>query len=44
MAMQTTLFQTANETLIEELKQTKVENFSAEQLRDYLLELQKRIV
>ena len=44
MAMQTTLFQTANETLIEELKQTKVENFSAEQLRDYMLELQKRIV
>ena len=44
MAMQTTLFQTANETLIEELKQTKIENFSAEQLRDYLLELQKRIV
>lgn len=44
MAMQTTLFQTANETLIEELKQTKIENFSAEQLRDYLLDLQKRIV
>ena len=44
MAMQTTLFQTANETLIEELRQAKVENFSAEQLREYLLEMQKRIV
>ena len=44
MAMQTTLFQTANETLIEELRQAKVENFSAEQLREYLLDMQKRIV
>jgi DNA mismatch repair protein MutS len=44
MAMQTTLFQTANETLIEEIKQTKIENLSGEQLRDYLLDLQKRIV
>lgn len=44
MAMQTTLFQTANETLVEELKNLKTENYSKEELCDFLVDLQKKLV
>jgi DNA mismatch repair protein MutS len=44
LAMQATLFQTANELLIEELRQVKIESLSPEDLRGFLNDLQKRIV
>jgi DNA mismatch repair protein MutS len=43
-AMQTSLFQTANEHLIEELRQIRIEDFSADDLRSFLLDLQRKIV
>ena len=43
-AAQATLFQTANESLIEELRQAKIETLSPEDLRGFLEDLQKRIV
>jgi DNA mismatch repair protein MutS len=44
MAMQTTLFQTANEILIEELRQLKTESLSPDELRGLINDLQKRII
>jgi DNA mismatch repair protein MutS len=44
IAAQTTLFQTANESLIEELRLMKIENFSFDELQRILREMQKRIV
>jgi DNA mismatch repair protein MutS len=44
MAMQTTLFQSVNEILLDELREIKVENLSPEEARDFLLEFKKRIV
>lgn len=43
-AMQATLFQTANEVLIEELRKVNIELLSPEDLRGFLNDLQKRIV
>ncbi|MEP6923482.1 MAG: DNA mismatch repair protein MutS [Pyrinomonadaceae bacterium] len=44
ISMQATLFQSANDSLIEELRQARLENLSLEALRDFLKGLQKRIV
>ena len=44
MAMQTTLFQTANEILLDELREIEPEKMSPEAARSLLIELQKKIV
>ncbi len=44
MAMQATLFQSVNDSLIDEIRQTRIEDLSPEAMRKFILDLQKKIV
>ena len=44
MAMQATLFQTANEQLLDELRDLKIEEVSPDELKKIIEDFQKRIV